>query len=179
MNGRVLSSEMVSPHPHPSASLQVFPCPQGEGLKLQLQPSHQPVKGHDQVLLLGEKGGDEGLQSLMKSRARSLRRNSTDAEIILWQHLRDSRLLGYKFRRQVPIGKYIVDFLCEDKAIIIELDGGQHMERESYDQIRTDWLEAYGFRVLRFWNNDVMGNTDAVLERLLSFLQKHLPAKKP
>ena len=115
----------------------------------------------------------------MKSRARSLRRKSTDAEIILWQHLRDSRLLGYKFRRQVPIGKYIVDFLCEDKAIIIELDGGQHMERESYDQTRTDWLEAYGFRVLRFWNNDVMGNTDAVLERLLSILQKHLPAKKP
>ena len=115
----------------------------------------------------------------MKARARSLRRNSTDAEIILWQHLRDSRLLGYKFRRQVPIGKYIVDFLCEDKAIIIELDGGQHMERESYDQTRTDWLEAYGFRVLRFWNNDVMGNTDAVLERLLSLSQKHPPANKP
>ena len=115
----------------------------------------------------------------MKSRARSLRRNSTDAEIILWQHLRGRRLLGYKFRRQAPVGKCIVDFLCEDQAIVIEVDGGQHMERESYDQTRTDWLEANGFRVLRFWNNDVMRNTDAVLERLLSLSQKHPPAKKP
>ena len=157
-----------TPHPHPS--------PQGEGLKLQLQPSHQPVKGHDQVLLPGEKGGVEGLQSLMKSRARSLRRNSTDAEIILWQHLRDRRLLGCKFRRQVPIGKYIVDFLCEDPPISIELDGGQHMEQERYDQTRTNWLQANGFLVLRFWNNDIAENLEGVLESLFSTIEKSKPA---
>ena len=157
-----------TPHPHPS--------PQGEGLKLQLQPSHQPVKGHDQVLLLGEKGGDEGLQSLMKSRARSLRRNSTDAEIILWQHLRDRRLLGCKFSRQVPIGKYIVDFLCEDPPIIIELDGGQHIEQERYDQTRTNWLQANGFLVLRFWNNDIAENLEGVLQSLFSRIEKSRPA---
>ena len=157
-----------TPHPHPS--------PQGEGLKLQLQPSHQPVKGHDQVLLLEEKGGDEGLQSLMKSRARSLRRNSTDAEVLVWQHLRDRRLLGCKFSRQVPIGKYIVDFLCEDPPIIIELDGGQHIEQERYDQTRTNWLQANGFLVLRFWNNDIAENLEGVLKSLFSTIEKSRPA---
>ena len=141
----------------------------------------QPTSNRDQVLLprdkgtleAKQKGRDEGQHSLMKSRARSLRRKGTDAEILLWQHLRNRRLLGYKFRRQVPIGKYIVDFLCEDPAIVIELDGGHHMEQASYDQIRNDWLQANGFRVFRFWNNDVMNNAEGVLESLFVTLPQN------
>ena len=112
----------------------------------------------------------------MKSRARELRRKSTDAEVVLWQHLRDRRLLGCKFRRQVPIGKYIVDFLCEDPPIIIELDGGQHMEQERYDKTRTNWLQANGFLVLRFWNNAIAENLEGVLENLFSTIEKSRPA---
>ena len=149
-------SSTPAPHPHPS--------PEGEGL------DHALLRAGDLAgilaLLPREKGRDEGQQSLMKARARSLRRTSTNAEILLWQHLRNRRLPGYKFRRQVPIGKYIVDFLCEDLAIVIELDGGQHMEQEKYDTTRSEWLVANGFRVLRFWNNDVMRNIDGVLQSL-------------
>jgi very-short-patch-repair endonuclease len=105
---------------------------------------------------------------LLKDRARSLRRNSTDAETVLWQQLRNRRLHGFKFRRQVPIGRYIVDFLCEEPAIIIELDGGQHADQADYDETRTDWLRAKGFQVIRFWNNDVIHSFDAVLERLIA-----------
>ena len=112
----------------------------------------------------------------MKERARSLRRKSTDAEVLVWQHLRSRRLLGCKFRRQVPIGKYIVDFLCEDPPIIIELDGGQHMEQKRYDQTRTNWLQANGFLVLRFWNNDIAENLEGVLESLFSTIEKSRPA---
>ncbi len=159
----------LTPHPNPS--------PQGEGLRS--APREQIPEGHDQILLPREKGRDEGRQSLMKERARSLRHKSTDAEILLWQHLRDRRLLNCKFRRQVPIGKYIVDFLCEDPPIIIELDGSQHMEQEDYDQARTDWLNANGFRVFRFWNNDVLDNTEGVLESLFSTIQESRPTIHP
>ena len=148
------------------------------------QSIYEIATGHDPILLprdkgtleAKQKGRDEGHALLMKSRARSLRRNSTDAEIILWQHLRGRRLLGYKFRRQVPVGKYIVDFLCEDQAIVIELDGGQHMEQERYDQTRTNWLQANGFLVLRFWNNDIAENLEGVLESLFSTIEKSRPA---
>ena len=168
MRKAAVATRGKTPTPHP------YPSPQGEGKNTKALLPRE--KG---TLEAKQKGRDEGHSLLMKNRARSLRRSSIDAEIILWHHLRGRRLLGYKFRRQVPIGKYIVDFLCEDKAIIIELDGGHHMKQENHDLIRTDWLEANGFCVLRFWNNDVMGNTDAVLERLLPILHKHPPAKKP
>ena len=115
----------------------------------------------------------------MKSRSRALRRDSTKAESLLWQHLRSRRLLGCKFRRQVPIGNYIVDFLCEDPPIIIELDGGQHMEQENYDEARSTWLKANGFLVLRFWNNDIAENMEGVLESLFSTIQKARPPIKP
>ena len=177
MRRAVIATRWLTPHPNPSASLQVFPCPEGEGLeraRLRDGDSASPL-----ALLPREKGGDEGLQALMKSRARSLRRKSTDAEVVLWQHLRNRRLLGCKFRRQVPIGKYIVDFLCEDPPIIIELDGGQHMEQERYDQTRTNWLQANGFLVLRFWNNDIAENLEGVLESLFSTIEKSRPAITP
>ena len=145
-----------TPHPHPS--------PEGEGLTLVYLRSDDFAELS--IHLPREKGRDEGHQPLMKSRARTLRRKSTDAEIQLWQHLRNRRLLNCKFRRQVPIGNYIVDFFCEDAQLIVELDGGQHMEQERYDQARSAWLVAQGFRVVRFWNNDAMKNMDGVLESL-------------
>lgn len=114
---------------------------------------------------------EEQRHSLLKVRSRSLRHNSTDAESLIWRHLRSRRLLGYKFRRQVPIGNYIVDFLCEEASVIVELDGGQHMEHHEYDETRSKWLGSQGFEVVRFWNNDVLQRTEPVLERLLSILQ--------
>ncbi|MCI0441106.1 MAG: endonuclease domain-containing protein [Chloroflexi bacterium] len=98
------------------------------------------------------------------SRARELRKNMTDAERKLWQHLRHNQLEGQRFRRQHPIGPYIVDFFCFEKKLIVEIDGGQHSEQVEYDTQRTRWLESRGFRVLRFWNNQVMNEIDAVRE---------------
>lgn len=97
-------------------------------------------------------------------KARELRKNSTDAEKKLWNHLRLRQLGGYKFRRQHPLGPYIVDFICLEKRLLIEVDGGQHSERVDYDKERTAWLEAQGFRVLRFWNNEILNEIDVVKE---------------
>jgi very-short-patch-repair endonuclease len=104
--------------------------------------------------------------------ARRLRRDQTDAERVLWGHLRGRRLAGWKFKRQAPIARYIVDFVCADASLIVELDGGQHAERVAYDQIRTAELEAMGYLVRRFWNNEVLQNTDGVLEDILSTLNQ-------
>ena len=87
----------------------------------------------------------------------------TDAERLLWSRLRRKALGGHKFRRQSPLGNYIVDFVCLRQRLILELDGGQHDTRRRYDECRTKWLLDAGFRVIRFWNNDVMRNFDAVL----------------
>jgi very-short-patch-repair endonuclease len=105
--------------------------------------------------------------------AKRLRRNQTDAERVLWFHLRDRRLQGLKFKRQVPIDRYVVDFCCADARLIIELDGGQHAIRTLEDANRTKVLEAMGYLVLRFWNNDVLQNTDGVLEEILNTLEQH------
>ena len=97
--------------------------------------------------------------------ARALRRNQTDAERILWNQLRNLQLDGVKFRRQHPIGNYIVDFVSLDRKLIIELDGGQHNEEQvkEKDEQRTKWLESEGYKVLRFWDNDVLSNTEGVI----------------
>ncbi len=100
----------------------------------------------------------------LHSFARELRNNSTDAERLIWQHLRNRQLAGVKFRRQQPIETYIVDFVSFDKRIVVELDGGQHLENEEYDKRRDGCLCTNGFTVLRFWNNDVIGNIEGVLE---------------
>ena len=97
-------------------------------------------------------------------RARTLRKNPTDAERALWRHLRLRQQEGQKFRRQVPLGRYIVDFVCIEKRLIIEVDGGQHSEAAATDATRTRWLEARGFRVLRFWNHQVLCNFETVME---------------
>ncbi|KGP62132.1 ATP-dependent helicase HrpA, partial [Legionella norrlandica] len=86
-----------------------------------------------------------------------------------WYYLRANRL-GCKFKRQVPMGAYIVDFVCLEKRVIIELDGGQHAENQTYDMNRTAWLTAGGFKVLRFWNHDVFQQTPAVLEAIMNAL---------
>jgi very-short-patch-repair endonuclease len=100
--------------------------------------------------------------------ARRLRRQQTDAERLLWFRLRDRRLDGWKFRRQFPIDRYVVDFFCADAHLIIELDGGQHAVRTDADAARTKTPQAMGYLVLRFWNNDVTDNIDGVLEEIMT-----------
>src|SRR6267154_2631347 len=95
--------------------------------------------------------------------AHRLRANQTEVEKRLWSRLRDRSLLGRKFRRQVPLGDFVADFVCADQALVIELDGGQHASSEARDDRRTAWLKARGWRVIRFWNNEVNENLEGVL----------------
>ena len=102
--------------------------------------------------------------------AKKLRSAQTHAERKLWFRLRDRRLAGLKFRRQVPINRYVVDFCCEASRLIVEVDGGQHGSQDEAD--RTVSLEAMGYLVVRFWNNDVLQNIDGVIESILMTLDK-------
>ncbi len=105
-------------------------------------------------------------------RAQQLRSIPTDAEIRLWSRLRRKQLHGFRFRRQQPIGPYFVDFFCPKAKLVIEVDGGgQHAMRETKDALRTRWLEERGYRVVRFWNNDVLANTDGVISTILDALR--------
>jgi very-short-patch-repair endonuclease len=106
-----------------------------------------------------------------RSRARQLRKNPTDAERLIWQKLRFWQVDGCKFRRQQPLGNYIVDFVCLEKRLIIEVDGGQHAEDANYDTDRDAWLRNQSFVILRFWNNDVLKNIDGVMEVIVKKLQ--------
>jgi len=117
------------------------------------------------------------LDDAQRQRARELRRGRTDAEARLWQRLRNRGLAGAKFRRQVPLGPFVVDFCCQEVGLIVDVDGGQHAERQREDAERTRRLEASGFRVLRFWNNDVLGQTESVLEKIQSTIEA-IRAKK-
>ncbi len=113
-----------------------------------------------------------------KGRARNLRQNMTDAERKLWYALRDRRFEHYKFRRQHPVGRYITDFACLEAHLIIEVDGGQHAESK-HDERRTAFLETEGFKVIRFWNNDVMANLDGVLVVIAKELKRCCPSPRP
>jgi very-short-patch-repair endonuclease len=104
---------------------------------------------------------------MSRSQAKVLRANMTEAERRLWYFLRAHRFAGMKFRRQVSIGRYVIDFASLKRNLIIEVDGGQHAGSES-DKQRTRWLEDQGFRVLRFWNNEVLGNIGGVLEAIMT-----------
>ena len=126
--------------PHPSASQPPSPA-RGEG-----QP-RSPTR------------------ELLKERARAMRHEPTEAERKLWHLLRDRRSSGFKFRRQVQIGRYIVDFVCPAKRLIVEADGGQHAEN-AYDAERDVWLVAEGFRIRRFWNADILARPDEVSDTL-------------
>jgi very-short-patch-repair endonuclease len=117
--------------------------------------------------------------TLLKKRARRLRQQQTDAEGKLWMRLRARQLCDAKFRRQHPIGSYIADFCCVERGLIVELDGSQHAVQAKRDQRRSNFLNARGYRVLRFWDNDVLQNIDAVLERITPMLNDPHPGPLP
>ena len=114
-----------------------------------------------------------------KVHSRNLRNDMTDAEKKLWTALRGRQLNGFKFRRQHPAGNYILDFVCLEAMLVIELDGGQHQQQQFYDQQRDSWLVAQGFRVLRFWNNEVLNQFDSVCEEIWRGLEKFAPPSQP
>jgi very-short-patch-repair endonuclease len=101
-------------------------------------------------------------------RARRLRKNMTDAERALWRYLRLRQLDGHKFRRQVRIGPYIADFACLKAMLVVEVDGGQHADARAYDTRRDDFMRGQGYQILRFWNNEVLGNMDGVWQMIVS-----------
>ncbi|XES83618.1 endonuclease domain-containing protein [Franconibacter pulveris] len=111
--------------------------------------------------------------------ARQLRRQLTDQERLLWRLLRDRRFAAHKFRRQHPVGPFILDFACCQAKLAVELDGGQHAEHRAYDARRTAWLQAHGWTVLRFWNNGRLNNQEGVLLTLLAELEHLLPSPRP
>jgi very-short-patch-repair endonuclease len=111
-----------------------------------------------------------GADETKKTRAQRLRRNSTEAERKLWNRLRSRSIAGLKFVRQEPIGPYIADFVCRERRLVIEVDGSQHPGSEQ-DRVRDRWLAEHRYRVLRFWNNDVLANTDGVLEAIVAALE--------
>jgi very-short-patch-repair endonuclease len=115
-----------------------------------------------------------GPNDFKTERARLLRQNPTKAEHRLWYRLRSRSINGHKFVRQIPIGPYVVDFLCREKRLIVELDGGQHADNQR-DQVRDKWLVDHGYRVMRFWNNDVMRNIEGVLETIAAALDEESP----
>ena len=112
--------------------------------------------------------------------AKQLRKKSTDTEMFLWKFLRNRQLNGFKFRRQQPIDYYIVDFVCFEKRLIIEVDGGQHSSEREKDTERDNHLKKNGFRVLRFWNNEVFTNIEGVLEVIKThYLKSPSPTPPP
>lgn len=114
----------------------------------------------------------------INSIAKTLRKRLTDTEQVLWKYLRAKQIEGLKFRRQEPIGNYIVDFICYEKRIIIEVDGGQHSVNKEKDNKRDKWFKEQGFKVLRFWDNEVLTNIEGVLEVLRDNCLNHPPLRK-
>src|SRR6476469_2378423 len=111
--------------------------------------------------------------------ARELRSSATDAERLLWRFVRNRQLSGYRFRRQVPLGPYVADFVCLRARLIVEIDGSQHDERLLDELERTQHLARLGYRVIRFWNNEVLQQTEAVLESILEALMQACPHPSP
>jgi very-short-patch-repair endonuclease len=115
-------------------------------------------------------------------RARALRKRMTEAEQLLWVNLRNRGLGSFKFRRQHPVGPFIVDFICLEKNVVIEVDGGQHDENKELDVQRSAYLNKMGYRVFRFWNNEVMQETEAVLDAIFAILangKQNSPSPQP
>ena len=117
--------------------------------------------------------------TVMRDRARQLRRNMTAAEKALWSHIRRRKLGGFRFRRQFPLGSYILDFVCFPRRLVLEMDGGQHDEERGYDEARTAWLNSQGFLVRRFWNHQVFAEWDTVEEEILKCLRSRQAASTP
>ena len=122
----------------------------------------------------GKRVGVKGLTGI----ARRLRKHSTDTELHLWRHLRDRQIEGFKFRRQQAVGRYVVDFVNLEKKVVVELDGGQHA-LDPGDKIRDEWLRAEGYKVLRFWDNQVFSNLEGVLEAIRDALLTPHPGPLP
>jgi adenine-specific DNA-methyltransferase len=108
----------------------------------------------------------------MNDFARALRKNTTDAERLLWSRLRRRQLANYRFRRQRPIGPYVCDFICLEASVIVELDGSQHADQMAYDAHRDAFLRFYGYRVQRFWNAGVLARTDTVIDTIFEALHR-------
>ncbi len=164
-----------------SAFRSPSPCPLPNPLPT-LSPSPSPQGGGGRVPSPLGRGQGEGGRYLYTPEhlqfARDLRRNMTDAERRLWGALRAQRFAGWKFRRQEPLGDYIADFICHDARLVIEIDGGQHAESQR-DVRRDAWFAEQGYRVLRFWNNEVLGQQEAVLERIYDTLASLSPTLSP
>lgn len=126
--------------------------------------------GHEKRSLLPPGEGTGMRARIINQLSKNLRKNQTKAEIKIWRHLKNRALAGYKFRRQCSIGPYIVDFVCFEKMVVIETDGGQHAVQIQKDVCRTGHLESRGFRVMRFWNHEVLADTDSVLNTILTAL---------
>ena len=112
-----------------------------------------------------------------RARAHSLRQNMTEAERRVWQILRSHQMKGYKFRRQVPIGRYIADFVCHEARLIVEIDGGQHDRSSPPEAERSRFLQNEGYRILRFWNNEVLANLDGVHQTIAGELGRITPTQ--
>ncbi len=123
----------------------------------------------------------DSTKKLQRKRAKQLRKDMTDAERYLWARVRRRQIQGFKFRRQQPLGprrRYgaVVDFVCLEKKLVVELDGGQHTESQAYDAQRTNWLHAQGFCVLRLWNHQVLTETEAAIQAIANALPPPRPA---
>jgi very-short-patch-repair endonuclease len=142
----------------------------GEGALIKNpSPGRSPARGEGmEPLARAENTADRTV------RARALRGRMTNAECKLWFALRDRRFASFKFRRQVPVGPFIADFICYSARVVIEVDGGQHAE-SAVDRRRDKWFAANSFLVLRFWNNDVLSNLEGVLSSILDALRQHTP----
>ncbi len=112
------------------------------------------------------------LHTMPNDRARTLRRNMTEAETMLWSKLRDRQVEGLKFRRQHAIGPFIADFVCLERRLVVEVDGGQHAEVAERDEARSAIIAEHGFRVVRFWNSEVMANTRGVIDEIADALRE-------
>ena len=115
------------------------------------------------------------ISPIIKNNSRNLRKNMTDVERMLWAKIRGRQLQGFRFRRQHPIGSYIIDFICLELKLIIELDGSQHMGQQQYDMKRSQWLQSNGFKIMRFWNSDILDDLDGVMQAICM----HLPPSQP
>jgi very-short-patch-repair endonuclease len=154
---------MQSPHPNP--------LPQaGEGTSQSRPPT--ALAGETAPYPLSRARERAGVRV---ARARQLRTQPTKAEALLWQQLRGRRFDSFKFRRQRPIGPYFADFVCMECHLVVELDGGQHVDDAAYDAQRTAFMRQAGFYVVRFWNHDVLQETEAVLTSILQTLQTLTP----
>jgi len=158
--------------PHPALS------PEGRGIQKSLGTlspivARAKVPPYESLSPIGGEGRVRGqVHERPRKYARDLRQSQTDAERKLWWRLRDRRLTEFKFRRQHPIDPYITDFCCTEAKLVVELDGGQHSVQRNSDAERTALLERQGYRVLRFWDNEVLTDIEGVLQRLLEVLKR-------